>query len=245
MGFNLIEDGDYFEKIGYNLFIKQKFPSYESFWKKFVVSLTNRPNNINTKSDKDIAILFPGENIEKIQERVAIIQLHYSVFRMMLKAYFLLSTTDKDINSIENCFSHLYSALDISAELFARYDRLKNGTIIQNSPFNQEIAMIDSIKLRRDWEKLNPYTGDIKNIREYRNQMIHGRTIGHIVTPAGKFIILPRLGKQDDYLDWRYLFDSYEKGKTQDLIYGKYLSEDSFNKVIDFIEMGWLKNLLI
>lgn len=246
--FNLINNGDKYEQEACSLFIKKKFPSYEIFWQKFIVQLTNRVENINDINltiDSKLQIRFPTENIEKIHERMVIFQLHYSALRMLLKTRKQISQSAKDLDSLENCFSYLYSALDISAELFARYERFKNNLPIIDDPFNPQTAVKNSMALRRDWQRNKyPYPPDIEEIRIYRNMMLHGQMFACSATQGAGFLHLPNVGKIENYIDWRTVFHSCEIGDLQDFMWSKNIAENSFNKVINFLEQEWQKNLL-
>jgi hypothetical protein len=61
------------------LFVKPEFPSYERFWQKHCVPLTNRPVDIQLKSNAELTALV------KKDEDVAIAQLHYTVLRHLLE----------------------------------------------------------------------------------------------------------------------------------------------------------------
>jgi hypothetical protein len=113
--------GDQYEQIAYQLFIRDKFPAYETFWQNFIVPLTNRPVDIHTKSDQELALQFSNETKVQIHERIAVMQLHYSVLRMLIKAYDKRKFAGTDMSAVEDSFSYLYSALDIAAELLGRY----------------------------------------------------------------------------------------------------------------------------
>lgn len=247
--FNLLNHGDMYEREAYPLFIKSQFSSYETFWQKFIVELTNRVENINDINltiDSKLQVRFPTENIEKIHERMTISQLHYSAFRMLLKAHKQIPQTAKDLDSLENCFSHLYSALDISAELFARYERFKNNRPITDDPFNPQTSVKNSMALRRDWQRNKyPYPSDIEEIRGYRNMMLHGQMFACSATPGAGFLSLPNVGKIENYIDWRTVFESYKTGQTQDFKHSKHIAEEAFNAVINFLEQEWKKNLLV
>jgi len=244
--YNLTENGDKFEREAYPLFVQNQFPSYETFWRKFIIQLTNRVENINDINltiDSKLTERFPLDSIEKIHERMAISQLHYSVLRMLFKAYKQVAKVDKDLDSLENCFSHLYSALDISAELFARYERFKNNLPIDDDPFNPKTSVDSSKKMRREWQRNNSYPKAIEEIRHYRNMMLHGQMFACSANPAG-VLSLPNVGKMENYIDWRTVFESYKTGCTQDFMWSKDIADKAFNAVIYFLEQEWQKQIL-
>ncbi len=242
--YNLQNDGDVFEQKAYPLFIKNKFPSYEAFWQKFIIPLTNRPDNIYTKSDVDLQIQFPGENLEKIHERVVVLQLHYSVFRMLLKVYEKSRLAGKDIDAVEGCFSHMYSALDISAELFGRYERIKNNLPISTSAFDSASSVINSLSIRRSWQRSHAYPKKINDIRNYRNLMLHGQTFGSLITPAANLLILPKTDTINHYLDWREIGKSYHSKNINDFLHSVNIVDSAIDEVVRFLEAEWKNNLL-
>ena len=52
--YNLENNGDLFEQAYWQFFIKDRFPNYEKFWLKYVVPLTNRPDNVHFKTDAEL-----------------------------------------------------------------------------------------------------------------------------------------------------------------------------------------------
>ena len=67
--FDLEKNGDKYEQEANKIFGKNNFPSYEIFWQKFIVQLTNRienPKDINVTIDSKLITRFPSESIEKI-----------------------------------------------------------------------------------------------------------------------------------------------------------------------------------
>jgi hypothetical protein len=43
----IMQDGDFAEKLFWGKFLRDKFPSYEKYWQSKIVPLTNRSLNIN------------------------------------------------------------------------------------------------------------------------------------------------------------------------------------------------------
>lgn len=242
--FNLITDGDSLEQKAYPLFLKGGFHSYEIFWQKFIVSLTNRPQDIHTKTDVELQMLFPGESIEKIHERIIILQLHYSTFRMLLKAYENKQKANKDLEAVENFFSGLYSALDISAELFGRYESIKNNTAIVSDAFDPQSSVKNSFVIRKKWQNKNPYPKKIEDVRNYRNLMLHGQMFGSMATAAAGLLILPKPESIETYLDWRSVGTSFHSNNILDFLHSENIAALAFDLVINFLEQEWRKNLL-
>jgi len=245
--FNLFTNGDAFEQKAYNLFLEEKFPSYEIFWKKFIVELTNRPADVHTKTDVELKKLFPTESLEKIHERIVILQLHYSAFRMLFKAYEYIQKADKDLGAVESIFSGLYSTLDISAEMFGRYEKIKNNLPVTVDPFDPKISVQNSFKIRKKWQRENVYPKHIQDIRNYRNLMLHGQMFGSMATAAAGLLILPKPSEIEKYLDWRSIgasFHSPQVNSLDDFQHTRNIAEPAFDAVIEFLEDEWRRNII-
>jgi len=242
MNHEILREGDDDEKEAFRLFAEQKFPTYEVFWNKFVFSLTQRPQDISFKDDALLQKDFPKETITLIHERICIAQLHYSALKFMLSAYKNIDKTAKDIELFEYVFSCLFSALDVSAELCARYERLKMG-VSSLDAFDPE-AVYDGKKLREKFTRKFKYPQNIQEIREYRNNLIHGRMSFYAKTPTAGFLSLPSVGKEKYFLDWRKAFSYFKQGKTGDFEHSKNIAQKSFDNVIHYLDDLWQKFLI-
>lgn len=240
MEYTLKSHGDNKERESHDLFLKDMFPTYEMFWQKFVVHLTNRPNDIHFKLDEILKVEFPDDTVVKIHERICIAQLHYSICRFLLEAYNSIEESNKNIDHVERCFTCLYSALDISSELFARFQRFKADAFEIDAFSFQSIK--DSKNLRTEWCNKNKFTKDIQEIRNYRNLLVHGRLLPVSQDKYVGFIFLPKLGSEHLYLDWRNITN--QDLNYSNLAFGKNLTDESFKTVIKFLEVCWKKYLL-
>ncbi len=242
--FKLAIDGDECEKKAYDLFLRDKFPSYEAFWSNFVVELTNRPNDVHLKSDVDLGTIFQRESVKQLHQRVAISQLHYSVLRMLLKAWKCMEKSERDVSEVENFFSSIYSAIDISAELFNRFYDMKEGVCDGPDPFDPQSCESDSLRRRKNWQKNHDYPEDVQELRTYRNLMHHGQAFGSLITPQAGNIALPKPAEVKKYLDWRNVGASWESSGIRDFLYAKDIVKDAFDCVLSFLETEWRKHLL-
>ncbi len=245
--FQISADGDYFEKKGYGPFLQTKLPSYESFWQSFIVPITNRSFNVHDigmKTDEDLNRQFPSEHINKAHERVIIAQLHYSAFRMMLRAYECIPNADTEPSTFEMFFSSIYSALDISAELFGRYARFRSDKIIFADPFDPQGAEKESKKIRKGWQQKHKYPKDINELRTYRNLMVHGHLFGVIQNPDSGCFTYPKPEIIKSYLDWRSVKSANKSHIISDFLSGKLIAERSFDLVINNLEKLWQDHLI-
>ena len=239
--YSLSVDGDGFEKSTYELFLNSKFPNYENFWNKFVVPLTNRPTNVFFKNDTELQKLYPSDSKEKIHERICIAQLHYSSLIFLRSAFDGCNNASINFGEVVRCFSNLYSALDISAELFGRYDRLQNnGVMIDN--FDQN-SVADAIEIRKKWQKNNGYPLKIKAVRDYRDNLIHGRAPFTYATPEAGYLALPIIGQERSFFDWRKCYEPTQLWLPQ-YEWTHSLTVNAFNEVVNYLNIAWNDELL-
>jgi hypothetical protein len=103
----LHQDGDFFEKHYYELFIQKDFPSYERFWIKFVIPLTDRPKDIHFKSNDVLTKLGLGD------QEICISQLHYSVVRHLARVYDIRAIHPLNISGLTEGMVRLVGAQDM------------------------------------------------------------------------------------------------------------------------------------
>lgn len=243
MSFTLKADGDPIEQAAESLFLKAKLPSYEKFWQNFVAPVTQRPSNIRFKTDLMLQADYPNESVEELHERLCISQLHYSALNFLIAAFEGKNKAGQTFDGIEKCFSALYSALDISAELFGRYARFKNKITIPIDAFVPN-SIEDAMAVRRQWQKAHPYPSDVQTIRDYRDNLIHGRMMFYYVTPQANYIGIPKLGKEREYLDWRKALEAIQTGTHNDLAWSDDMTNRAFDSVIKYLEITWQQELL-
>lgn len=221
-------DGDDFERHCWDLFIQSQFPSYESFWLKFVVPLTNRPNNVHFKSDSELTV------INKSKADLCIAQLNYSVLRHLMRSFETLRALensvglDQQLNLLSEGMARLVGAQDNAFELL---ERSKNPTSYQ--PFLEK----DGKKAREAWQ--NNQSQPLQNLRDYRNSLIHGRLLPGIID--GNRLCLPEIGKVEKYLDWRIITDpANNPGLDKDqFISVLRILESAWNETVDYLEKNW------
>lgn len=228
--YRLAIDGDDFERYYWDLFIKDQFPSYEKFWLNFVVPLTNRPYNIDFKTDAGLA------KINKSTLDLCIAQLNYSVLGHLARCFEVLKTL-RDNTGIEQAdlllegITRLVGAQDNAFELLERLNRPNCY-----DPFVKR----DSKVARERWQqdKKQP----LQNIRNYRNSLVHGLQLPKIAD--GSRLCIPEIGKEDKYLDWRLITElSPEREEyKKDFISVLDILESTWNETIAYLENNW-KNL--
>lgn len=221
--YRLAIDGDDFERRCWNLFVKDQFPSYERFWLKSVVSLTNRPNNVHFKTDTELAA------IGKSESDLCVAQLNYSILRHLMRCFETLkiletpSGVDQQLNLLQEGMARLVGAQDNAFELLERVT--KNPSIYK--------AFQDSGKAREKWKEDN--NSPLQHIRKYRNSLVHGRLLPGIMDEVR--LCLPNIGKESLYLDWRIITDLSNNPRREK-------AKEDFFSVLDILERAWNETII-
>lgn len=226
--YRLAIDGDDFERYYWGLFIKDQFPSYETFWLKFVVPLTNRPDNIHFKTDVELA------KINKSELDLCISQLNYSIFKNLARCFDVIRTLVgakkmEQLDLLLEGFTRLVGAQDNAFELL---ERLKDPS--KYKAFREKAGE----KARgKKYVKGKGYP--LQHIRDYRNSLVHGRVLPGIVD--GDRLCLPDVGKTDQYLDWRLVTElSPEREEhKKDFISVLTILEKAWNETMGYLENNW------
>ena len=200
--FRLAIDGDDIERYYWG-FIKDYFPSYESFWLKYTVPLTNRPQNIHFKTDAELA------KINKSIKDLCMAQLSYSAITNLGRCFDILNilkSITKNIIEQRNLLTEGFVRLVGSQDnIFELLERKTNPTY---NPFNS----ISSRTARENWRKNDGYPLDL--IRKYRNNLVHGRT-HPCITGVENEIWFMKIGTEEKYLDWRIVTSRCEGNETE------------------------------
>lgn len=236
MTFRLAIDGDSLEKAAWPLFVQFEFPSYERFWLKYVVPLTNRPANIHFK---DLATLAAAG---KTEEDVAIAQLHYTILKHLLAAHQIKQGQTVDDFGLFIGLSSLTGAQDVAFELLQRYtDPGKYDPWTESRPKATK-KPLSGEDARSKWKKDHYYP--LQSIRDYRNKLIHGRIPPAIVDPGG--VRLPAISVVDRYCDWRSVTDPARviSIPSGDFEYASKILETAWNETLHYLEASWQQHLL-
>ncbi|MCU0440799.1 MAG: hypothetical protein MUE96_00225 [Bacteroidia bacterium] len=236
----LLNDGDNFEKHYWTQFMSTDFPSYESYWTKHIVPMTNRPTNIHFKNSKKLtAAGFTAEDICKAQ-------LHYTTFRHLVRAFEIRnalsgktqSVLDTDLLS-EGLF-HIVAAQDVAFEFLQRiaepnqFDPWASNkkTSTTNSPGSKQA--------QDKWKNNNGHP--LKDIRDYRNHLAHGRMSPSIQSPPK--VLIPKISFENAYLDWRLVTDWNSTTNASDQADFDSLDNiltDAWKRTIQYLETEWKK----
>jgi hypothetical protein len=257
--FSIAGDGDDSEKLYWENFARERFPSYESFWLAHVVPVTNRGATdrlsrelrIRFRTDAELAADGLGP------EDVAIAQLHYTLLLHVGRVWELLDqarafpsgeagwTAVFDRNFFFESFTRLSGASDVADELLERHRMLGSGTY----PAWDEKA---GGRARTEWR--NREGDPLRDVRAYRNRLVHGRVVPQwdvrifeVGTGAfhGVRLMYPRLDRVEDYLDWRPVFDPANVDAIlPDFEHAEVIIREAWERVLDYTEASWQAHLL-
>jgi hypothetical protein len=236
MPYALLDDGDHYEKAYYGLFLHDEFPAYEQFWNAFVTPLTNRPDDVHFKTDAQLAA------IGRLPEEICIAQLNYSVFRHLVRVYDIRVAPPVSVDGLYAGMSALVGAQDTAFEVLERFRHLgrydpwlaKRDKQVKGGPKGGQEA-------QNAWKKRNNYP--LQDIRDYRNNLMHGRTMpGISINGSPRF---PLIGQEQQYLDWRRLtglpinaLPLHDLAEPSDILNG------AWNCTVAYIQAQWTTELL-
>ena len=233
--YRLTIDGDGLEQHYWKLFIQSEFPSYEKFWEKHVIPLSNRPVDIHFKTNAQLS----SSNLT--QEDVCIAQLHYSLLRHLSRVFEyrgMNHTVDLDI--LTEAFARLTSAQDVAFELLERYT---NKSIYDPwlEQGDRKTGTKGGEEARRAWQGKD--NGPLKDIRQYRNHLIHGRFMPGVYSGV---VYLPKIGKEQNYLDWRLITDRANNPgmDANDFDDARQILDLAWRETLQYIEQKWQTHLL-
>lgn len=157
--------GDGYERRYYDKFVKSELPSYEEFWSEFVWPLTKRPASVHFEGREKVEKMGKGDG------DVCIAQLHYTLFRHLARAFDLKEKLELSVDDMAEGFARLTGALDVAFELLERFVHPRTY-----NPWEDKASKA----AKEMWQKSANYP--LKDIRTYRNHLIHGRIMPNCVS---------------------------------------------------------------
>lgn len=232
MTYPLKTEGDGVEIAAYDVLIKPLFPSYEVFWQKFVVPLTHRPGDKQLKTDTELALISKGH------AELCLAQLHYTVLRQLDRTRRLMLDPQFGVDHLVFALSTLVGSQDCAFELLERF---KNPTAYDPwlDKKKKGISTVGSKEAQADWKKRDSYP--LQDIRDYRNSLVHGRTLPGIGSPQG--ILVPKIGKETSYFDWRLVTATATLPHT-DFDKPAVIMKTAFDRTVAYFESKWQTELL-
>jgi hypothetical protein len=227
MSYSLQSNGDLIEQKFYPHIVQKGFPTYEVFWQKFVVPLTNRPTDIQFKSDTALTAIGKGHH------ELCIAQLHYTVLRQLGRTFDMMQGSNFSVDLLALGMSTLVGAQDCAFELLERY---RNPSLYgpwadkKRGPGTPDGGR----EAQNKWKQTNGYP--LQDIRDYRNNAVHGRTMPAIALNGQAHT--PRIGKELTYFDWR-LVTATTTPPIVDFDTPKNIMQDAFKRTVAYFETTW------
>jgi hypothetical protein len=234
--YRLAIDGDSYEKQAWSLFIQNEFPSYEAFWLKYVVDLSNRPANIYLKDDATLAI--EGRS----DEDIGIAQLHYTVMRHLLNAHQARQSQPVSELGLFLGLSSLTAAQDVAFELLEKHTHRGEYDPWIESRQAERGGRKSGQTAREEWKRAHGYP--LQDIRDYRNKLIHGRVPPAFAYPSG--FRLPAISAADRYVDWRKVTGpgKAEEIPPEDFCFAHEILNQAWEETLSYLEGRWQQHLL-
>jgi hypothetical protein len=261
MNWTIADHGDDVEKCAWGAFLSSELPSYETFWAREIVRLTNRPANIYLKTDDEIARLSPPPT--NIPEAVCIAQLHHSVMRHLLFVLEVRKEGVADIDDFTNAVIRLVSAQDVAFELLGRKMmpgqfgvskasecRMARDAWIaaaNNDPsrasFSGSRKTAWAAAVRNDPSIVQFDCRPMERLRNYRHRLVHGR-IPPWWKQDGQPPLVPSLSAINDYIDWRRADDPKTASTNPDFKSAADVLEEARSETVAYLEKAWKFYLL-
>lgn len=201
--------GDNWEREWWGL-VKDGFPGYEVFWRRYVVPLTNRVCDPMVPEPEWIRI---RPDISDTLERMTM--FHYSVFYFLARA--VDRTTQQPIFP-EDVFALLYASGENALEFFREIVKILRD-------FDRELP-----ELPLQENRLGPFN----EVKKYRDVLLHNAVLGHAL--EGGSAMLPKPQIVDEVMfSWRAVA-ALEPSEFVDShqLYARLISE-----IKEFLELKW------
>jgi hypothetical protein len=235
--YNLRQHGDGREQAYYDRFIAKEFPSYEIFWQKAVTPLTYRSKdlkNIHVMTDAELQAVGKGAH------HICLSQLHYSILLHLIRVYDLKSNSHIGLDHLVFGMSAIIGGQDIAFELLQRF---KNPTTYDPWLDKRRGGKPGGREAQADWKAANNYP--LQHLRDYRNNLVHGRMTPSIINGMGGEFYFPQIGKELSYFDWRKV-TSPPKGilPIADFATARDILNSAWKETLIYFETNWKSELL-
>lgn len=230
--YRLATHGDSLEMDCWLLFVENQFPAYETFWQRYVVPITNRPDNIHFKRDADLKEMGKGPH------DVCVAQLHYTVLWHLHRAFVILSPGDAMTEpELTEGMVRLSSALDVAGELLERFTNPQSY-----DPWDQRSGKTAGYRWRGKRQKeMQEKIDPVEEVRHYRNYLVHGRIMPSIERDSH-----PAIGYESKYVDWRTvtLRENLESLDRTHFAPRKEILASAWEIVLTYLRDMWTQHLL-
>jgi hypothetical protein len=232
-------DGDLFEREYWRSFVACHFPSYETFWQREVLSITNRTEPFFLSDDQ-------LEERGKSPLNHYLAQLHYTVLFHLGTSHNLAVLRDEemDYTRLMDGFSRLVAAQDVAFELLSWWTNpslqkeMKAGCLAL--PEHERLRSFErkakDVNLSKKWA--SNQAKELEGIRKYRNAMMHrGARSAWIVNDTVLFPLMGD-GQKEKYCDWRTEKSSGDFGPASQILW------PAWKQTVDYLEDHWRSDLL-
>ncbi len=241
----IAEHGDELEKRFWRQFMSCHFASYETFWQREVVPITNRDMRPALfKTDDELKGLDPP----KTRLNCYFAQLHYSVMFHLGVAHGIATQDDSEVEytNLVKGFTALLAATDIAFQLLywwkdkkseweAIRERCEKSATAEKHLF---VCLEESAKsFDRKWRECTSNGAKaLRLIRDYRDKLVH-RDVGLAVLRNGVACFV-KVELQDKYGEWGTAVDQDDFAPASGILW------PSWKQTVDYIEQKW-KEVLI
>lgn len=196
-GFTLANHGDRYERLWWPL-LRNELPQYETFWRKHIIPLTNRIDPGIPPSDGKWIGFRDDPKIDSDVEAMA--RSHYSTF------YFLARATLVIKYEPQLYFEDAFALLAAATENFERFVKVWHRRLVKRLSLSKISVPVANVESRQV----------IKEIREYRNVLLHAPVLGRAHYLNSEFLPKKQFLKKVEQ-SWRFASnlreESFEEGR--------------------------------
>jgi len=175
-----------------------------------------------------------------VPEEICIAQLNYSVFRHLVMAYDIRVAPRISVDGLYAGMSALVGAQDTAFEVLERfrnlgqYDPWLDKRRVKGGPSGGQEA-------QKAWKAHD--TCPLQDIRDYRNSLMHGRTMPGVSIDGS--VRFPVIGQELQYLDWRRIIGvPINALPLHDFATSGDILNDAWNRTVAYIQAKWTAELL-
>ena len=223
-------DGDDFER-QFGRLVTDRFPRLECFWQQCIVPLTTRINQEPGLLEKLRTDVCDDVRLMSYAHYTAFLHLLYACFRYT-EMQSCLKSRISPFGGFYAFYAHLGSACDIVEEFLFRL----HAVVLQCSGQQPEAKELlnewetTGKRSKKDWrhKKLDAYFGDsrswhtykkfTKELRPYRNVIVHAVAMGASVDPADWTHRIPKKEKIRKYSDLIPVLDASREAVKRDFV---------------------------
>lgn len=161
------------------------------------------------------------------------IQLHYTVLVHLHVAHKCRAIHPLDAENFTHAIVRLSSATDVADELLGRVAKPRTY-----DPWSEKKGQA----AREAWRGGHR---QLRDIHDYRNRLVHGRISMSAIDRMTGIIYFPSIGCEQTYSDWRIVTPEFTRSPAfrRDYASGHNILEDTWRRVLEYIETSWQRHL--